>query len=294
MQKKHCAFCDQIVCITAEGEYDQYIDCSCSPGGSYSLLRDSYELILALSFQQKRDMLHLISGYIREKTDCGEKVMLAFSDLEDIVNAPGIPVTAEDKGDRLLQYLYRHCSGPGEPVVIHPLSRSYNLSYSPNLQELVYIIDRLQNEDLLIREGMNFTLTPLGWEEAVATAGGRTLQQCTVLLPDDEKLQAEWLDKLWTKIEQFGYLPRLLASQNEAANSLESVADSKLVIADLTGQSAEVYLAAGYALGLNIPVIWTVRSDEADKLRIHLQEIRPLVWDTAEELMVLLQQKLLK
>ncbi|MFD1904139.1 hypothetical protein ACFSQ7_08840 [Paenibacillus rhizoplanae] len=67
MQKKHCAFCDQIVPITADGEYDQYIDCSCSPGGSYSLLRDSYESILALSFQQKRDMLHLISGYIREK-----------------------------------------------------------------------------------------------------------------------------------------------------------------------------------------------------------------------------------
>ncbi|MFD2880690.1 hypothetical protein ACFTAO_39720 [Paenibacillus rhizoplanae] len=128
----------------------------------------------------------------------------------------------------------------------------------------------------------------------MATAGGRTLQKCTVLLPDNEKLQAEWQDKLWSKIEQFGYSPRLLASKNEAANSLESVADSKLVVADLTGQSAEVYLAAGYALGLNIPVIWTVRSDEADKLRIHLQEIRPLVWDTAEELMVLLQQKLLK
>ncbi|MFD2880691.1 hypothetical protein ACFTAO_39725 [Paenibacillus rhizoplanae] len=144
MQKKHCAFCDQIVPITADGEYDQYIDCSCSPGGSYSLLRDSYESILALSFQQKRDMLHLISGYIREKTDCGEKVILAFSDLEDIVDAPGIPVTAEDKGDRLLHYLHRHCDVPGEPVVIHPLSRSYNLTYSPNLQELVYIIDRLQ------------------------------------------------------------------------------------------------------------------------------------------------------
>lgn len=294
MQKKHCAFCDQIVRITADGEYDQYIDCSCSPGGSYKLLRDSYEAILALSFQQKRDMLHLISGYIREKTDCGEKVSLAFSDLEDIVNAPDIPVTAEDKGNRLLQYLYRHCDGPGEPVVIHPLARSYNLTYSPNLQELVYLIDRLQSENLLIREGMNFTLTSMGWEQAAATAGGRPLQQCLVLLPDDEELRAEWQDKLWAKIEQHGYLLRLLDGRNEAANSLEPVADSKLVIADLTGQSAEVYLAAGYALGLNIPVIWTVRSSEADGLRVHFQEIRPLVWDTAEELVILLQQKLLK
>lgn len=294
MQKKHCAFCDQIVRITADGEYDRYLDCSCSPGGSYSLLRDSYESILALSFQQKRDMLHLISAYIREKTDCGEKVILAFSDLEEIVNAPGIPVTPEDKGNRLLQYLYRHCGGPGEPVVIHPLARSYNLTYSPNLQELVYLIDRLQSENLLIREGMNFTLTSMGWEQAAATAGGRPLQQCLVLLPDDEKLRAEWQDKLWPRLEQYGYLPRLLANMNEAANSLKPVADSKLVIADLTGHSAEVFLAAGYALGLNIPVIWTVRGGEEDKCKGYPKEIRPLVWDTAEELMVLLQQKLLK
>ncbi|MNC83895.1 hypothetical protein D3C81_2065440 [compost metagenome] len=64
------------------------------------------------------------------------------------------------------------------------------------------------------------------------------------------------------------------------------------MVADLTGQAAGVYFAAGYALGLGIPVIWTVNSSDAGKLVVQLQDIRPLVWDTAEELAVLIQQKL--
>jgi len=105
----------------------------------------------------------------------------------------------------------------------------------------------------------------------------------------------EWVAKLLPKIEQFGYLPRLLrhmTTQNREPYSLEHIEDSKLIIADLTGQSPEVYFMAGYALGLNIPVIWTVNSSEADNLFVQVKNTRPMVWDSAEELAVLLQQKL--
>ena len=296
MIKKHCLFCDEIVPTKPEGDYDTYIGCSCSPGGFYRLLRDSYESINSFPQQKKRDMLHLVSAYIRELTDNDEKVSLSANDLESIANHPKIPVTIEDKGNRLLQYLYRHSEGPEGPVVIHPLSKSYNLTYSPNLQELVYIIDKLINEQLLIREGMTFKLTEKGWREAAANAGGKRLKPCFVLIPDEEDLRTEWqITALFPKIEQCGYLPRLLThtkTQSRDKYSLELIADSKLIIADLTGQFPEVYFAAGYALGLNIPVIWTVNSSAADKLYIQIEEIRPIVWDTAEELAAVLLQRL--
>ncbi|KWX69818.1 hypothetical protein [Paenibacillus jilunlii] len=295
MTKKHCLFCDEIVPIATEGDYDRYLGCSCSPGGYYILLRDSYESINSLPHPKKRDMLHLISGYIRERTDCEEKVTLTFSDLETIANSPKIPVTIEDKGNRLLQYLYRHSESAGDPVVIQPLSGSYNLTYSPNLQELVYIIDKLINEQLLIREGMTFKLTDKGWSEAAASAGGKKLKPCLILTAEKEELCREWQETLLPKIEQLGYLPRLLThdnTQNRDHDTLALIADSRLIIADLTGQSPEVYFAAGYALGLNIPVIWTVNNSAADKLNVHAGTIRPIVWDTSEELAVLLRQKL--
>lgn len=293
--KKHCLFCDEIVPIQPEGDYDKYISCSCSPGGFYSLRSDSYEPINAFPHPKKRDMFHVISGYIRESTDCGEEVALTVNELEPIAISPKIPVTLDDKGNRLLQYLYRHSENPGDAVVIQPLSSSYNLTYSPNLQELVYIIDKLIGEQLLIREGMTFKLTDKGWSEAAASAGGKKLKPCLVLIADEKERCTEWTEKLLPRIEQLGYLPRLLAhtaTQNPDPYSLELIADSKLIIADLTGQSPEVYFAAGVALGLNIPVMWTVHSSEADSLVVHVQEIRPMVWDTAEELTVMLQQKL--
>lgn len=293
--KRHCLFCDEIVPIKPEGDYDRYIGCSCSPGGFYSLLRDSYEPIHALPHQKKRDMLHIVSAYIRELTDCNEKVILSANDLESIVNSSKIPVTIEDKGNRLLQYLYRHSQSPGEAVVIHPLSSSYNLTYSPNLQELVYIIDKLRSEQLLNREGMAFQLTEKGWREAEAIAGGKKIMPCSVLISDKEDMRTTWLQMLLPKIEQYGYLPRLLTptkTQYSEQYSLELIADSKLIIADLTGHPPEAYFTAGYALGLNIPVIWTVNSTDADRLPVRIKEIRPMIWNTAEELAVILQQRL--
>lgn len=295
MIKKYCLFCDEMVSITSEGDYDRFLGCNCSPDGFYNLLRDSYEPINSLAHPKKRDMFHVISAYIRELTDRGEKVSLSADDLESIVNSSKIPVTIEDKGNRLLQYLYRHSEAPGESVVIQPLSSSYNLTYSPNLQELVYIIDKLINEQFMIREGMTFKLTDKGWNEAAAIAGGKKIKPCIVLLSDAEDLHTEWVDKLLPKIEQFGYIPRLLrhtSMHNREPYSLELIEESKLIIADLTGQSPEVYFTAGYALGLNIPVIWTVNSSEANDLFVQVKNIRPIVWDTAEELAVLLQQKL--
>lgn len=293
--KKHCLFCEEMVPTKSEGDYDIYIGCSCSPDGFYSLLTDSYQTIRAFPHQKKRDMLHLVSAYIREQTDCGEKVALSASDLEAIVHSPNIPVTIEDKGIRLLQYLYRHSMGPGEPVVIQPLASCYNLTYSPNLQELVYIIDKLQNEQLLIREGTAFQLTEKGWSEAAASTGGKKLKPCTVLISAEEILGAELLHMLLSKIEQYGYKPRLLTpmkAQSPDKYSLEEIADSKLVVADLSGQSLEVYFAAGYALGLNIPVIWTMKSSDAEMHPVKIKEIRPIVWNTAEELANILQQRL--
>lgn len=295
MMKKHCLFCDEIVPIRQEGDYDTYVGCSCSPGGSYSLRRDSYDTINAFPHQQKRDLFYVISAYIRELTDRDEQVTLSANDLEPIANDPSIPVTIEDKGNRLLQYLFRHSEAAGEPVVIHPLSGSCNLTYSPNMQELVYIIDKLTSDQLLSREGIAFKLTEKGWREAFASAGGKKLKPCCVLVGDDGDLRKEWVERLLPKVAQFGYLPRMLShstSGRQEKYSLELIADSKLIVADLTGQCPGVYFAAGYALGLNIPVLWTVNGRDAGRLIIHTEAIRPLVWNTAEELAAILQQRL--
>ncbi|MNH81132.1 hypothetical protein D3C73_334930 [compost metagenome] len=296
MARKLCLFCDEIVPIESHGDFDRFIGCHCSPDGYYSLMRSSYNPIQAFSHVQKRQILPVISAYIREKTDLDLKVNLTLEGLDSIVNSPEIPVTIEDKGTRLLLYLYRHSEGAGHPVTIRPLSSCYNLTYSPNLQELVYIIDKLREEELIAREGGTFKLTEKGWSEASARSGGRKLKSCYVLLPDHDTLRASWTEKILPRLEQCGYLPRLIHeswSDNRDTPPSEIVSNSKLVIADITSHSPAVYFAAGIAEGLNIPVIWTVKHSESNPIAVPSNHIRPMIYDLEEELAAMLQQKLI-
>lgn len=292
MLKKRCLFCDEIVPAKLEGSSIKFMNCSCSPEGSYMLHEESYAAIQAMPLPIKRNAFHLLSAYIREHTDCGEKVELSASDVDSIANAPTLPVTVQEKGNRLLQYLYRHARQPEDPVFIHPLNRNYNLTYSPNLQELVYIIDKLSGEQLLVREGTTFKLTAAGWNEAAAAAKGSNLKPCSVLISGDETTSRLWEENMLPVIEQAGYLPRLLAhtGQQTEKYSLDLISDSRLLIVDLSGEAQEVLLAGGYALGLGIPVIWTVNSLKANELSLQIQDIRPVVWDTPEDLAAILRQ----
>jgi hypothetical protein len=221
--------------------------------------------------------------------------VLAADQLESIANSPDIPATIEEKGARFLQYVYRHSEAAGDSVVIQPLANSYNLTYSPNLQELVYIIDKLAGDELLVREGMSFRLTDRGWAEAAARAGGRKLKPCCVLLSVDQELLGEWSAHVLPRIEQCGYSPQVFNAAEQGRQetyALDTIAASKLLIADVTGHSPEVYLGAGYALGQDIPVLWTMKSVHQEHEPLLPSEIRPLLWDTAEELAAILLQRL--
>jgi len=295
MDMKRCLFCDQIVPIRLQDEYEWYDSCYCAIGQSYGLRSDSYESFHALSYQAKAQNFPILSAYIRELTDCGETVTLSIDDMDTIRNSPRVPTTIEDKGNRLLHYLHRHSKGPNEPVIIHQLSVRYNLTYSPNLQEMIYIIETLKELKLIERAGSTLKLTDKGWAQAAATTWGQRLKPCVVLHPEEEGLREEWIENVFPKIEQCGYLPRkaeplLRESYNDTIMRL--VTDSKLLIADLTIPSPDVYYAAGYARGLQIPVIWTVRQSEAARVAAQFKQIRPVIWTEAEQLADMLQQHL--
>jgi hypothetical protein len=294
MEKKRCLFCNQIVPIQTKDDHDRYIGCYCSPEGYYGIRTDSYDYYDSLSYQTKHRLFSGISAYIRDMTDEEEVVVLGTEHLEAIENSPRKPATIEQKGLRLLRYLHRHTHAPGETVVIR-LSENFNLTYSPNLQELVYIIEKLKEENLLERIGSLLSLTEKGWREAAASAGGEHLKPCFVYLSDDEGQRTEWSESVLPKIEQCGYYPRLAdnsGTDSEENQTIKLISASKVLIADVTGQSPDVYFAAGYAHAMNIPVIWTIKHSGADQLSASTDHNRPFVWETADDLASMLQQRL--
>ncbi|TNJ63804.1 hypothetical protein FE784_23290 [Paenibacillus hemerocallicola] len=295
MSSKRCLFCDKVVPIRPKGEYDCYVGCSCAPEGSYNLLRDSYEHFVLLSYQIKRQMFPIISGYIRELTDNEEAVALSVEDIEAIRNSPRIPATVEQKESLMLKYLFRRSDKPFDPVVLGPLADHCNLTYSPSMQELVYIIEKLRDEKLLERIGTTFKLTEKGWSAAKEKSNGKRSKPCFVMIPEQAGIRESWSEKVIPAIERFGYAPHVFEPSKWKKvddSTIRLISESKLFIADLSGQCPEVYFAGGLALGMEIPVICSVKREYTDALPVMSMQFRPIGWENADELAELMQQRL--
>ncbi|QHW34586.1 MarR family transcriptional regulator [Paenibacillus rhizovicinus] len=289
LNTKRCLFCDSLVQVKHKGGSEWYMNCLCSPSGSYGLKDDSYEPFRMLSYTEKRAEFPIISAYIREQSDCEEKVIVSFDERAAILQSPLIPLTAEEKGLKLLRYLHRHASGPDEPVVISQFSQCANLTYSMNLQELVYIVEKLKEEGLIERIGSTFRLTEKGWLEAESSASGKAYKPCFVLLPHgEEEMAQQWTENVFPRLLQLGYAPKLLSqggprsvADKPVQETMQQVLKCRLMIADISDPEAETWMYAGYALGNDIPVAWTCRSSATGT---QPPGVRPIVWENAEQL----------
>lgn len=292
--KKHCLFCNELATAEMSGDYDTFGGCMCAPEGFYELRQGAYAAIQAFTYAKKRSLLPVVSAYIRERSEEGEHIALTLEQVEAIAASPDVPMTQEEKEKRLLRFLYRRTEAPLEPVQLHPMSRHYNLAYSANLQEFVFIIEQLRERGQIIREGAVLKLTEQGWSEAASIAGGGKKKRCAFMAGDDS-YGMELFNRVLPGLEQCGYQTQLLlpsALSHSGGDELAGLSESKFVISDLTGAGPESYYMAGYAACKGIPIIWTVHRDQADHLIPYNKWIRPITWDTPEELVTLLQQRI--
>ncbi|ASS65576.2 MULTISPECIES: MarR family transcriptional regulator [unclassified Paenibacillus] len=293
MYTKRCLFCDAIVPVKAgPAQEERFIGCDCAPGAEYSLAAGTYDQLGMLPYPRQRELFPLASAYIREMADCGKEIRLGREQVETLPASPQVPATVEAKADRLLAFLRRNSESPGDPVVIHRLSRSYNLTYSQNLQEMVYVIEMLRERELIERTGSTFSLTEGGWSRAELAVSGRTAKTCALVFADKGGELPEWTGHVLPLLQQCGYIPSILTRDEEDGRSLlQQAADADLLLADLTGNPPEAYLATGSAAASGVPVIWTVQDGGAERQPL-LEGLSPIVWSRPEELSAILLQRL--
>ena len=61
------------------------------------------------------------------------------------------------------------------------------------------------------------------------------------------------------------------------------IKSAKIVIADFTGQRNSVYFEAGFAMGLNIPVIWTCNESDVDSLSFDTRQYPHILWSNSQD-----------
>ena len=86
-------------------------------------------------------------------------------------------------------------------------------------------------------------------------------------------------------LNPFGLFGRQIISlTNIIFKIMAEIKNSRFVIADVTGQKNGVYFEGGHALGLGLPVIWSVRKDDADNIHFDTAQYNQIRWETPEEL----------
>lgn len=241
---------------------------------------------------------HKLSAWIREQNERGDPPR--FTQEKTIASIlAGMPdYRPLEKQLKLLQALERQSKTPGNRVKLNH-QKDYPLAFADNPNELAFYIQALEERGLVISKTTKFpntaptvsgvTIAPAGWDYLDKHASDlEEKTQAFVAMSFSDGMQSAWVDAIKPAIERAGYtayrVDEELHSDNIIFKIMAEVKNSRFVVADVTEQKNGVYFEAGYALGLGVPVIWSVRKDDADKVHFDTAQYNQIRWESVEQL----------
>ena len=124
--------------------------------------------------------------------------------------------------------------------------------------------------------------------------------QAFVAMWFDDSTTAAWEDGIKPAIENTGYTPMRI-DQKEHVNKIDDqiiaeIRRSRFIVADFThgrgGARGGVYYEAGFACGLNIPVIFMCRKNAFKRIYFDTRQYNHIVWKNPVELREKLEKRI--
>lgn len=224
------------------------------------------------------------------------------------------PLQVHDRAYRLLKHLAEKSATAGQTLAIGTegvrdslggwmqgespsIWASMAWSESSSWEEVRFFLEYLKEKGFLATKGqvvssalVNVTID--GYSHIAEVASSRDLAQAFVAMWFDKSMDAIFDNGLKPGIKDAGYC----AFRIDRKPDLDKIDDeiiaeirrSRFLVADFTqgedGARGGVYYEAGFAYGLDIPVIYTCRSDMVDKLHFDTRQYAHIVWDNPEYL----------
>lgn len=258
--------------------------------GRYIISRD-----LALSYLhnklEQKDAVHVMAGVLRGMSRKGEVPELGVGNYEAILDGASVPNGPLEKIDRLVQYVYEETE-PGREAEL-TAEKDYPLVYARDARELHWLMQKAQElgyvSGTFMSSGASLSLDLKGWQRIDELRGsGFESKQAFVAMWFSEDVRAAWEDGIKPALTKAGWSPlRIDMKEHNDRIDAEIIAEirrSGILVADVTGQRAGVYFEAGFALGLDIPVIWTCREDEIEKVHFDTRQYNHVLWSGPEDL----------
>lgn len=285
-----CPVCQSNNEIVREAPYgrDAFI-VKCKYCGEYQISRT-----LATSDFSKYAPRWKISAAIRTKYENGENIVL--SDIPSLLESIIFPEDPFEYIDKLLEYIFRKSGKVGNTVILNPYD--YPAICAENESQFEYVTSKALSLNLIEQQGGRYCLSLDGWKR-IAELKKKKIDsnRAFVAMWFDPELNEAWEQGIKPALEETGFRPlRIdLEEHNEKIcdKIIAEIRRSGLLIADFTGQRGGVYFEAGFALGLGIPVIWTCRKDNIQKLHFDTRQYNHIVWETTDELKQKLKNRII-
>ena len=278
-------------------------------GGRYFVSGTAEPILQRLDNRRKVRLTTWLVEQRRLGNDCPE---VTAATIKEAGSRPDLRVP--ERADRVLKYLETKVPHLGAPVVYQVLLMMYQDAVPEPAEviylellgcsecvlrdELSFLIEYLRQREYVrapedLRQGGECVVTVAGYERLAALAASHTPStQAFVAMWFDPSMQDAWEHGIRPGIAAAGYVP-LRIDQKEHANRIDDeiiaeIQRSRFVVADFThgvdGARGGVYYEAGFAHGLDIPVIFTCRSDAFDELHFDTRQYNHIGWETPQEL----------
>ena len=249
----------------------------------------------------------LTSWLVRQRrlgNDCPEVLSHTLDEAQEFRNR-----TVHKRANLLLSYIGETTQNIGDYFRLWPKANYWNaMAWSESWMEtevsflLSYLIEKKWlNSEPLGDHSKQYALTVEGYARLAELANTyRQSVQAFVAMWFDESMSAAWKEGIEPGIRDAGYEP-LRIDHKLHTNKIddEIVAEirrSRFIVADFTdgdkGARGSVYYEAGFAHGLNIPVIFTCREGTLKNIHFDTRQYAHIVWKNPEELRKLLADRI--
>ena len=271
-----CPVCNTSAIMLTPRDHGEHVPWDCPRCGKFRVLGSAEVLLDRLDSQQRAKM----SGWLFERNAEGSVPPITRDVLERVI-VRRLPAITERSDRFLLEALKGQTRLGASFNITEP--RFVAATYSQDSKEVSFLLRVLSERGLMKATAMGgkCEVLPDGYVavDALARRVGSS-DRGFVAMSFDPSLEQAFSNGIQAGIFSAGYEP-IRVDRVEHTNRIDDeiiaqIRSASFVVADFTGHRGGVYFEAGFALGLDLPVIWTCREDDMDGLHFDIRQFNTI------------------
>ena len=299
-----------------DGRDGTHVVSSPRAGGEYFISGTAAAILKSRDEPKKTQLTSWLVEQRRLGVSCPE---ISSATLDDV--AKRRPLSVHDRADTLLRYLDGKSDLMGTVIKFYELDNTkapgtanelLAWTGSRQMSEVITLAEYYSEEGWIEHRGTEragssqntvheLMLRPPGYVRLAELDGiSSGSKQAFVAMWFDESMKEAYEKGIEPAIREAGYEP-LRIDRKEHINKIDDeiiaeIRRSRFLVADFTqggpGARGGVYYEAGFAHGLNIPVIFTCQEDAIGKVHFDTRQYNHITWKTPGELQARLAQRI--